>query len=72
MNAALIGAVIMVSKIFDGFSDLIAGQLIDDHAALTVDQTVLGTVQDKGGCGSDCRFRRLIGRSYGDVCGYDP
>ncbi len=31
MNAALIGAVIMVSKIFDGFSDLIAGQLIDTH-----------------------------------------
>ena len=31
MNAALIGAVIMVSKIFDGFSDLIAGHLIDTH-----------------------------------------
>lgn len=31
MNAALIGTVIMISKIFDGVSDLIAGQLIDTH-----------------------------------------
>ena len=31
MNAALIGTVIMVSKLFDGVSDLIAGQLIDTH-----------------------------------------
>lgn len=31
MNAALIGTVIMISKIFDGVSDLIASQLIDTH-----------------------------------------
>lgn len=31
INAALIGTVIMISKIFDGISDLIAGQLIDKH-----------------------------------------
>lgn len=31
MNAALIGTVIMISKLFDGVSDLIAGQLIDTH-----------------------------------------
>lgn len=31
MNAALIGTVIMFCKIFDGFSDIIAGQLIDKH-----------------------------------------
>ncbi len=31
INAALIGTVIMVSKLFDGISDLIAGQLIDTH-----------------------------------------
>lgn len=31
MNAALVGAVIMVSKCFDGISDLIAGQIIDTH-----------------------------------------
>lgn len=31
INAALIGTVILVSKLFDGFSDLIAGQLIDTH-----------------------------------------
>ncbi len=31
MNAALIGTVILVSKLFDGFSDVIAGQLIDTH-----------------------------------------
>lgn len=31
MNAALIGIVILLSKIFDGISDLIAGQIIDTH-----------------------------------------
>ncbi len=31
MNAALIGTVIMFCKIFDGVSDVIAGQLIDKH-----------------------------------------
>jgi GPH family glycoside/pentoside/hexuronide:cation symporter len=31
MNAALIGTVIMVCKIMDGISDIIAGQLIDKH-----------------------------------------
>lgn len=31
INAALIGTVIMFSKIFDGFSDLVAGQIIDTH-----------------------------------------
>jgi GPH family glycoside/pentoside/hexuronide:cation symporter len=31
MNAALIGTVIMFCKIFDGVSDIIAGQLIDKH-----------------------------------------
>lgn len=31
MNPAIIGAVILVSKIFDGISDLIAGQIIDTH-----------------------------------------
>lgn len=31
MNAAIIGSVILVSKIFDGISDLIAGQIIDTH-----------------------------------------
>lgn len=31
MDAALIGTVIMISKIFDGVSDLVAGQLIDTH-----------------------------------------
>lgn len=31
MNAALIGTVIMFCKIFDGISDVIAGQLIDKH-----------------------------------------
>ena len=31
MNAALIGTVILISKVFDGVSDLIAGQLIDTH-----------------------------------------
>ena len=29
MNAAIIGTVILISKIFDGISDLIAGQIID-------------------------------------------
>lgn len=31
MNAAIIGTVILISKIFDGISDLIAGQIIDTH-----------------------------------------
>ncbi len=31
MNAAIIGSVILISKIFDGITDLIAGQLIDTH-----------------------------------------
>lgn len=31
MNAAIIGSCILVSKIFDGISDLIAGQIIDTH-----------------------------------------
>ncbi len=31
MNAAIIGSVILASKIFDGISDLIAGQWIDTH-----------------------------------------
>jgi GPH family glycoside/pentoside/hexuronide:cation symporter len=31
MNAAIIGTVILVSKIFDGVSDVIAGQWIDTH-----------------------------------------
>ena len=31
LNAALVGAVIAFSKIFDGISDLIAGQIIDSH-----------------------------------------
>lgn len=31
INAATIGLVVLVSKFFDGFSDLIAGQLIDTH-----------------------------------------
>jgi GPH family glycoside/pentoside/hexuronide:cation symporter len=31
MNAAIIGVVILISKIFDGISDLIAGQIIDTH-----------------------------------------
>lgn len=31
MNAAIVGSVIMFSKIFDGISDLIAGQIIDTH-----------------------------------------
>lgn len=31
MNAAIIGACILASKIFDGISDLIAGQYIDAH-----------------------------------------
>jgi GPH family glycoside/pentoside/hexuronide:cation symporter len=31
MNAAIIGTVILVSKIFDGVSDMIAGQWIDTH-----------------------------------------
>lgn len=31
INPAMIGGVILASKIFDGISDLIAGQLIDTH-----------------------------------------
>lgn len=31
LNAALVGGVIAFSKIFDGISDLIAGQIIDSH-----------------------------------------
>ena len=31
MNAAIIGTVVLISKMFDGVSDLIAGQLIDTH-----------------------------------------
>jgi GPH family glycoside/pentoside/hexuronide:cation symporter len=31
MNAAIIGTVILISKIFDGISDVIAGQWIDTH-----------------------------------------
>ena len=31
INAAMIGTVVMFSKLFDGISDLIAGQLIDTH-----------------------------------------
>ena len=31
MNAAIIGSVILASKIFDGISDLIAGLWIDTH-----------------------------------------
>lgn len=33
MNAAIIGVVILVSKIFDGISDLIAGQWVDTHGS---------------------------------------
>lgn len=32
MNAGIIGLVILISKIFDGISDLIAGQWIDKHS----------------------------------------
>lgn len=31
INAATVGLIVLVSKFFDGFSDLIAGQLIDTH-----------------------------------------
>lgn len=31
INASTVGLIVLVSKFFDGFSDLIAGQLIDTH-----------------------------------------
>lgn len=31
MNAAIVGTIILVSKLFDGISDIVAGQLVDTH-----------------------------------------
>ena len=31
INAATVGTIILISKLFDGFSDIIAGQIIDTH-----------------------------------------
>lgn len=31
VNAATVGTIVLISKLFDGFSDIIAGQLIDKH-----------------------------------------